>query len=244
LFVVMAGAATGAIGVVSAARTPDPLPCSPKALRAMSDFPTFSDRLSEARRVAHDKAEAVLLRAKAEHRGVLADREQMIFNDARRDMLALDERLADQREDERRSGHPVLEKLSRGARSVNSAGRLWSAIRRTTNTLGDYYVSADPSAGEVDQAWGIPMLVSSKFTLGQAVLVDSTQYGRVVVREGLGVRIGYAGTDFTDNVVRLLAEERLTQTIERPQAICVIKNMPTTLDVTTTDAKAAPAAKK
>ena len=43
-------------------------------------------------------------------------------------------------------------------------------------------------------------------------------------------RIGYSGFDFTDNLVRLVSEERRTQTIERPQAICVIGNMPTTLE--------------
>lgn len=104
----------------------------------------------------------------------------------------------------------------------------WSAIRRTTDTLGRYYAAADPSADEVNQAWGVPVLVSTKFALGEAVLVDTRQYGRVVVREPLVTRIGYSGSDFTNNIVRFVAEERLTQTIERPQAICVITNMPTT----------------
>jgi hypothetical protein len=56
--------------------------------------------------------------------------------------------------------------------------------------------------------------------------VDTSLYGRVVARESLVTRIGYAGTDFTDNVIRFLTEERLTQTIERPQAICVISKLP------------------
>ena len=47
------------------------------------------------------------------------------------------------------------------------------------------------------------------------------------MREGLTTRIGYSGTDFTQNVVRLLSEERITQTIERPQAICKITGLPT-----------------
>ena len=98
----------------------------------------------------------------------------------------------------------------------------WSAVRRTTNTLGDYYVASDPSSGEVDNAWGLPVLTSTQFTAGTAVLVDTAIYGRVVVRESLITRIGYAGSDFTDNVIRFVAEERLTQTIERPQAICLI----------------------
>lgn len=105
----------------------------------------------------------------------------------------------------------------------------WSAIRRQTNTYGDYYVSADPSTSEVNTAWGIPVVVSTQFTAGQFVLLDSTQYGRVVVRESLVTRIGYSGSDFTDNVVRFVAEERLTQTIERPKSILVIKSLPTAL---------------
>ena len=67
------------------------------------------------------------------------------------------------------------------------------------------------------------------------MLVDTRQYGRVVVREPIVTRIGYAGTDFTDNVVRLVSEERLTQTIERPQAICLISAMPTALEAEATD---------
>ena len=102
----------------------------------------------------------------------------------------------------------------------------WSAIRRTTDLYGRYYAAADPSDDEVNTAWGIPVVVSTQFTPGTFTLVDTSIYGRVVVRESLVTRIGVAGTDFTDNVVRLLAEQRFTQTIERPQAICVISKLP------------------
>ena len=71
------------------------------------------------------------------------------------------------------------------------------------------------------------MLESTQFTPGVGVLFDTTIYGRVVVRESLVTRIGYSGTDFTQNVVRLLSEERITQTIERPQSICKITGLPT-----------------
>jgi hypothetical protein len=71
------------------------------------------------------------------------------------------------------------------------------------------------------------VLVSTQFTAGTFVLVDTSLYGRVVVRESLVTRIGYAGTDFTDNVIRFVAEERLTQTVERPAAICQITGLPT-----------------
>jgi hypothetical protein len=113
----------------------------------------------------------------------------------------------------------------------------WSPVRRTTNTLGDYYVASDPSSGEVDNAWGLPVLTSTQFTAGTAVLVDTAIYGRVVVRESLITRIGYAGSDFTDNVIRFVAEERLTQTIERPQAICLISALPIAAAAKTTARK-------
>ena len=112
----------------------------------------------------------------------------------------------------------------------------WSAIRRQTNTYGEYYVSTDPSTSEVNTAWGVPVLVSTQFTAGKFVLLDTSRYGRAIIRESLVTRIGYAGTDFTDNIVRFVAEERLTQTIERPKAICVISNMPTTTTTTKTTA--------
>jgi len=102
----------------------------------------------------------------------------------------------------------------------------WSAIRRTTDLYGRYYAAADPSTDEVNTAWGIPVVVSTQFTPGTFTLVDTSIYGRVVVRESLVTRIGVAGTDFTDNIIRFVSEERLTQTIERPEAICVISKLP------------------
>jgi HK97 family phage major capsid protein len=103
----------------------------------------------------------------------------------------------------------------------------WQALRAEQDLYGRFYVAADPSVGQVDQAWGVDVLESTQFTPGVGVLFDTTIYGRVVVRESLVTRIGYSGTDFTQNVVRLLSEERITQTIERPQAICKITGLPT-----------------
>lgn len=102
----------------------------------------------------------------------------------------------------------------------------WSAIRRITNTQGDYYATTDPTNGEPESAWGIPVLTSTQFTPGVVVLVDTTRYGRVVVREAITTRIGYSGSDFTNNIIRFVSEERLTQTIERPHAILKITGMP------------------
>jgi HK97 family phage major capsid protein len=103
----------------------------------------------------------------------------------------------------------------------------WQALRTEKDEMGRFYVAADPSQGQTNQAWGIDVLQSTQFTAGVGVLFDTTLYGRAVVREGLITRIGYSGTDFTDNIVRFVSEERLTQTIERPAAICKITGLPT-----------------
>jgi hypothetical protein len=62
---------------------------------------------------------------------------------------------------------------------------------------------------------------------GDGILIDTTLVGRVAVREALAVRIGYSGTDFTDNIVRTVVEERLNLAVERPAAICYITGLPT-----------------
>ena len=60
------------------------------------------------------------------------------------------------------------------------------------------------------------------------MLIDSTLFGRVAVRESLVLRMGYSGADFTDNIVRWVAEERLNVAVERPAAICHITGLPST----------------
>jgi HK97 family phage major capsid protein len=103
----------------------------------------------------------------------------------------------------------------------------WAALRAEQDLYGRFYVAADPSRDQVEQAWGVDVLQSTQFTAGEGILFDTTLYGRAVVRESLVTRLGYSGTDFTQNIVRFLSEERLTQTIERPQAICKITGLPT-----------------
>ena len=58
-------------------------------------------------------------------------------------------------------------------------------------------------------------------------VAGGTLFGRVGVRESMVLRVGYSGTDFTDNDVRQVCEERLNLAVERPAAICWIKNLPT-----------------
>lgn len=113
----------------------------------------------------------------------------------------------------------------------------WSAIRRTKDTLGRYLVSPDPTLDEAHKIWGIPVVVTTQIAGGVGLLLANggsinaqtagqTSWGNVVIREGLTMRIGYSGTDFTQNVLRTVAEERLNLAVERPQAIMAISGLP------------------
>jgi hypothetical protein len=87
-------------------------------------------------------------------------------------------------------------------------------------------VSADPSDDQVNQAWGIPVFADIWCPQGTGLLLDTTKFGYVGVREPLAMRIGYAGTDFTQNILRFVAEERLVLCVTRPSAVCAITNLP------------------
>ena len=80
--------------------------------------------------------------------------------------------------------------------------------------------NADPRDGRSILASWCPIVVAVRVAGG-------TLFGRVGVRESMVLRVGYSGTDFTDNVVRQVCEERLNLAVERPAAICWIKNLPT-----------------
>jgi HK97 family phage major capsid protein len=105
----------------------------------------------------------------------------------------------------------------------------WSSIRRTEDTLGRYLLSADPAEDEADSIWGIEVVTTTQCHPADGLLVDTTKYGRAVVREPLSMRIGWANDDFTRNILRTVCEERLNNAIERPTAILHIQNLSTTV---------------
>jgi HK97 family phage major capsid protein len=102
----------------------------------------------------------------------------------------------------------------------------WAALRTEQDQMGRFYVSADPSQDQADQVWGVPVMQSTAFAAGEAVMVDTSLVGRVAVREALTVRIGYSGTDFVENILRTIVEERLNFAVERPSAIIHITGLP------------------
>ena len=70
------------------------------------------------------------------------------------------------------------------------------------------------------------MVVTTQNPLGQGLLVDTTKFGRVAIREAMLMRLGYANDDFTKNLISWVAEERLVLTVERPAAVLKITSVP------------------
>jgi HK97 family phage major capsid protein len=103
----------------------------------------------------------------------------------------------------------------------------WSAMRRIKDTMGRYIVNVDPTQGAGDQLWGVRILVTTQLAAGAGVLLDTTKFGKVLVREGITVKSGYANDDFSRNVSRFVIEERLTLAVERPSAVLAISGLPT-----------------
>ena len=58
------------------------------------------------------------------------------------------------------------------------------------------------------------------------VLLDSSKFGRVAIREPLSVRVGFANNDLVRNIYRWACEERLAVAVERPSAMLGITKLP------------------
>jgi hypothetical protein len=94
-------------------------------------------------------------------------------------------------------------------------------------------VAVDP----VDRIWGVDVVETTACPAGEGWLLDTTKLGRLAVRETLALRIGYSGTDFVQNVLRYVAEERCVLTVERPAAVLHITTLPTVLATETKSRK-------
>lgn len=103
----------------------------------------------------------------------------------------------------------------------------WSAMRRTKDSQNRYLVAPDPTSDEANRLWGIEVLVTTVQAAGVGLLIDSSKFGRVLVRDSLTMQTGTDGSDFTKNIVRFVFDERLALAVERPSALLKITGLPT-----------------
>jgi HK97 family phage major capsid protein len=92
----------------------------------------------------------------------------------------------------------------------------WSALRRTKDDLHRYILSPDPTREEANQLWGVPVLLTTQCNPGDGLLIDTTKFGKALVREGLVMRQGTNLDDFSRNLMRWVVELHGNLAVERP----------------------------
>jgi HK97 family phage major capsid protein len=106
----------------------------------------------------------------------------------------------------------------------------WSALRRLKDTSGRFLFigsDSDPTQAEANSIFGVNVLVTTQQAAGSALLLDTTKFGRALVRSPLTLKVGYTQDDFVRNIVRVIAEERFVLQVERPSAVLQVTGLPT-----------------
>ncbi len=95
----------------------------------------------------------------------------------------------------------------------------WSTIRRAKDTQGRYLVG-DPINGAANTLWGVPVLATTGMPAGTGLVANLALGTQAFVRQGFVLDTSNAaGDDFTHNVTRFRAEERITLGVSRPSAL-------------------------
>lgn len=102
----------------------------------------------------------------------------------------------------------------------------WSSTRRTKSTTKTY-IAGDPLHEAVTTVWGIPVVTTTACNDGDLFLVDTTKFGSVLVREGISTHMGYSGTGLIDNILTVVAEERIALATVIPSAVNYVTNLGT-----------------
>jgi HK97 family phage major capsid protein len=96
----------------------------------------------------------------------------------------------------------------------------WGALERTLIGSGanvDVGVSY-LATGLQPSVWGLPIVTSNNVESGKFYCIGSMAM-QLFVREGISVEMGYVNTDFTTNLVTILAEMRAALAVFRPAAV-------------------------
>jgi HK97 family phage major capsid protein len=106
----------------------------------------------------------------------------------------------------------------------------WAALQLEKATNGLYLLNpTDPNAiGDLDNIFGVRVIVNTKIPAGDAIVLDTTQAVLAWTRLGLSLEInGYGTNEFSQNYVTYRAEERIAIGVQRPTAINLVTGLPT-----------------
>ena len=102
-------------------------------------------------------------------------------------------------------------------------------IRLAKNTDGDYLFPTWAMSG-VDRIASLGLVENSLVTENTLLLGDFSR-GTVYVWDGLGIEIGYVGSDFTDGMVTIVVYERLNLRVKDVDANAFIKSTDIAADI-------------
>ncbi|MGC4933861.1 phage major capsid protein [Gordonia sp. DT30] len=101
----------------------------------------------------------------------------------------------------------------------------FSALRRSKDGTGRYYLNPDPTADEASKLWGIDVVLTTQCPAGKVLIAD-TSATSLFVREGISVRMGpYGAGDFTSNKTTFIVEERLALGVTKPSSLCIVTGL-------------------
>ena len=97
----------------------------------------------------------------------------------------------------------------------------WAALETATAGGSQEYLLASPQAAATPVLWGVPIHVSPDAVPGDFVLADASNLALWARNEAQILVSDSDGTDFTSNVVTLLAEARFAFASTRPESVLI-----------------------
>jgi HK97 family phage major capsid protein len=104
----------------------------------------------------------------------------------------------------------------------------WNAVRRLKTTFDSYILSPDPSTGQVESIFGVPIVVNTFIPAGTGLVFDTSQAVPAYTRRVLTMGVNQFGdTEWTNNLISFRVEERVAIGVRRPSAVCTVTGLPT-----------------
>lgn len=124
------------------------------------------------------------------------------------------------------SGDTALDSLSRAQAAIAAAEGVadlvvlhpndWAAIARLKASTAGTFLLGNPAAGNAPNVWGMPVHLTPAMTSGKFLIADTAQAAVIFNRSDAVIEAGYVDSDFTKNLVTILAEVRLTIAVQQP----------------------------
>ena len=98
----------------------------------------------------------------------------------------------------------------------------WQTLETAKATDGHYLLIAfAATSGGSPTVWRVPVIVSNAIAVSNFLVGDWSLGAKLYQREAVSIRVSESnGTDFVQNAVTVLAEERCALAVNRPKAFC------------------------